>query len=269
MRILYLLLFLSLTVLGQSPREIQVIPNPKTLSDFDHQFKGCLENSECDQVMGMQLSRWKELIEKLNTTEMGGKKKAQVLESFRSKFGIPVEFYTFRKSQQGFKPLLYNSPCKAHNPKQEEQKVYRGTAFIKSLGPEKAIIWRDQAQIELPVKDMLLAQPVEVYRGTSTTRYYLPLGDQPLFIRNQELYVLKEEDGYFYILKVGTSGEWKIVDLDLSRLSEWESKRETVKCPLEKLKDVPEAFQHEFCKTVWDEDLKKTVVVKMFEGCAN
>jgi hypothetical protein len=34
----YLLLLLSLEVLGQGAPKIEVIPPPKTLEDFDHQF---------------------------------------------------------------------------------------------------------------------------------------------------------------------------------------------------------------------------------------
>jgi hypothetical protein len=163
MRVTFLLFFMSLSAFSQPGPEIQVIPNPKTIDDFEHQYKGCLENSECDQVMGLQLGRWKDLINKVKDEKMDASKKSQFMELFRAKYGIPVEFYTIQKSQQGFKPLLYNSHCKEHNPKEPKAKVLRGTAFLKSLTKEKAVVWRDQAQIEVPLGELLSPQPVIVY----------------------------------------------------------------------------------------------------------
>ncbi len=93
--------------------------------------------------MGHMLSRWKELGTKLKEIT-DTNKVAQAIELFRAKYGIPVEFYTNQKSQQGFKPVLYSSPCKAHNPKDQKEKVLKGIAFVKGISNEKAHIWRDQ-----------------------------------------------------------------------------------------------------------------------------
>ena len=262
----YLMFFLTISVFAQTTPQIEVIPAPKTIEDFEHQYKGCLANSECDQVMGLQLSRWKELVSKLSDPKMENNKKHQFIELFRSKYGIPVEFYTTQKSQQGFKPLLYNSPCKDHNPK-EGEKTLKGTAFIKSLTKDKAVIWRDQTQIEVPVGELLTPQPVTLYNESSSDIYYLPIGDQPLFIKDKSLHILKEDDGFFYLLKVSANGVWKIENLDYGRLSSWEDKREEVTCPKDPTNIAPKAFGVEFCKTIWNEDLKKTVVVKLRQGC--
>ena len=268
MRLTYLLIFITLSVSAQNKPRIQVIPNPQTLEDFDHEFKGCPENSECDQVMGHMLSRWKVLTSKLKETE-DAKKNAQALELFRAKYGIPVEFYTTQKSQQGFKPALYNSPCKEHNPKDPKdlkEKVLKGIAFVKSITNENAIIWRDQAQIELPLKDNMTPQPVKVYYDQGPVTYQLPIGEQPLFIKNRELYFLKEDDGLYFAVKVSEKGDWKIENLDMTQLSTLEDKREEVTCPKDPEK-APEAFTIGYCKSVWDVDAKKTIIVKMQQGC--
>lgn len=215
--------------------------------------------------MGIQLTRWKDLISKVKDEKIPPQKRSQFIELFREKYGIPVEFYTYQKSQQGFKPLLFNSSCKDHNPKDVSQKVLKGIAFLKSLSKDKATVWRDQTQIEVPT-DLLIAQPVTVYYPEGTKTYYLPINDQPLFLKNKEMYVLKEEDSFFYTLKVQENGEWKVTDLDMSRLSEWEDKKQNVTCPKDK-NSAPKVFGTEFCKTVWDEDSKKEVTVKMREGC--
>lgn len=266
MRVSYLLFFISLSVFSQTPPQIQVIPNPKSIEDFDHQFKGCLENSECDQVMGLQLTRWKDLLSKVGDDKVEGSKKAQYIELFRAKYGIPVEFYTLQKSQLGFKPMLFDSHCKEHNPK-EGPKILKGTAFVKSLSKEKAVVWRDQAQIEVPVGELLVPQPVTVYEGTETQIYQLPIGDQPLYIKGKDLHVLREEDGFFYMLRVSLNGDWKVETVNTAKLSEWEDKRTEVVCPKETTKLNPGIFGIEFCKTVWNDDLKKIQVVKLRQGC--
>jgi hypothetical protein len=265
MRLTYLLIFLTLSAFAQNKPRIHVIPNPQSIEDFDHEFKGCPENSECDQIMGHMLSRWRQFITKLKEISDSGKT-AQALEAFRAKYGIPVEFYTGQKSQQGFKPVLNSSPCKEHNPKTPNEKVLRGMAFIKSITNEQAIIWRDHAQIELPLKDNMTPQPVKVYFDSGTVTYQLPLNDQPLFINNRELYILREEDGFYYTLKVSENGAWKIVNLDMTELSKWEDKRNYVDCPKDPVKG-PEIFTNGFCKSVWDVNAKKVIPVKMNQGC--
>lgn len=267
MTYIYFLLFITFGAMAQPTPKVQVIPNPESPEDFEHEFKGCPENSECDQVMGLQLSRWKDLISKLKNDEMPSSKKAAYLEVFRSKYGIPVEFYTNKKSELGFKPLYFNSSCKDHNPKIEENRTLRGIAFLKSLTSSKGMVWRDQALIEVPTDSLLVPQTTKVYYEDGTQDYYLPLSDQPLFIKNKELYVLKEEDDFFYVLKVSPSGEWKIVDLDFTKLSSWQEKKQNVPCPEDKNKKVPNLFGTQFCKSVFNEDTGKPVTVKMQLGC--
>lgn len=261
------LVLLSPSLLKAAP-EIKVIEGPKSLEDFEHEFKGCPANSECDQVMGHQMQNWQSMVKRLvNSESIPSSQKAAEVEEFRAKAGIPAEFYTNRKSQLGFRPFFFNSPCRDHNPKKEEDRVLRGTAFIKSITKDKAIVWRDQAQIEVPVGDLLTPQPVTVFTATGAENYYLPIDDQPLFIKDKSLHILKEDEGFFYVLKIDQKGEWKIVDVDLTRLSEWEDKREYVACPPEKEKKTPKQFGAVFCKKIWDEDNKKPVVVRMHAGC--
>ncbi len=261
------LLFLCLPLFAQAPRRIQVLPNPQKLEDFDHPVKGCPENSECDEVMGSMLARWSDLIGKLSDEKFEKAKIPNMLEAFRQKYGLPVDFYTYQVSQLGFKPLLYNSPCKEHNPKETEKRTLKGEAFLKSLSLEKAVVQRAETVMEVPTKDSLVVgQPVHVIGGL---KYILPLEDQPLFIKDKELIVLREVEGLYYALKVSTTGEWKVIPLDQTNLSQWEDKRETVTCPIEKVATPhPKEFNLEFCKNIWDEDQKKTVIVRMYQGCA-
>lgn len=262
----YLLFFISLSVFSQTKHQIEVIPQPKTIEDFDHQYKGCPENSECDQVMGLQLTRWKDLVKKLQGNDIPLNKKSQFLELFREKYGMPIEFYTVQKSQQGFKPLLFDSQCREHRPK-EGEKTLRGTAFVKSLSKDKAIIFRDQTQLEVPIGELLSPQKVEVFYGKEVIDYYLPLGDQPLFIKDKNLHILKEEDGLFYMLVISPKGNWKIESTDFSKLSQWEAYKTEVPCPKELIISPTKEFNIGFCKTVRDLNQNSNVVVQVKIGC--
>ena len=214
----------------------------------------------------MQLGRWKDLVRKLKDDDMSTTKKVQFLELFRAKYGIPVEFYTYQKSQLSFKPLLYNSSCRGHNLKEKEKQILRGSAFLKSLSSTEGVVWRDQTQIQVPVGELMVPQPVQIL-STEAVTYQLPLGDQPLFIKDKSLHVLREEDGLFYFLKIGRTGDWKIEDVDMSRLSFWEEKRENTNCPAEKEKTKSQYFESSFCKKIWDEDSKSSLTIKLNEGC--
>lgn len=264
----FFVLLLISPILSAAAPDIRVIEEPKSMEDFEHQNKGCPANSECDPVMGHQLQNWQTLVKSLSSPgNTPTAKKALEVEEFRAKAGIPAEFYTTIKSQQGFKPFFFNSPCKDHNPKKNEERTLRGSAFIKSMTGVKAIVWRDQAQIEVPVGELLTPQPVTVFTSTGAENYYIPIDDQPLFIKEKSLHILKEEEGYFYVLKIDPKGDWSIVDIDLTKLSEWEDKREYVACPEQKEKKTPKQFGATFCKTIWDEDSKRPVVVRMHAGC--
>lgn len=268
MRLPYLLFLYTLSAFSQSVPQIKVLPGPKSMEDYEHQYKGCPENSECDQVMGLQITRWKELIKRIKDDKIDGPSKIKFLELFREKYGIPVEFYTNQSSQLGFKPILFDSHCKDHNIK-DGKKILKGISFLKSISKEKAVAWRDQTQIEVPLGEIMIPQPVTVYEGTSTTVYQLPIGEQPLFIKNKELFVIQEEEDLFFALKIGPSGAWKIEYIDMSNLSTWDDKRSEVPCPKDKVDVTPKPFGVTYCKSIWNEDTKSSVVVKLHLGCPN
>lgn len=245
---------------------VEVLPSPQSYEDFEHQNKGCPENSECDEVMGLQLSRWKKLLTSLKSSSVSEEKKAQALEDFRKKYGIPVDFYTTIKSQQGFRPLYFSSPCPNHLSKDDSKRILKGSAFVKSFGPKSAIIWRDQAQLEVPIGELVRPQPVRAYFKEAPVDYLLPLGDQPLYLTGEHLHILREDDDVFYTLRISPDGDWRIVPTELSKLSLRESRRDNAKCPDEKTST--EIFKNDFCKSVFDEKEESSVIIRMHQGCA-
>jgi hypothetical protein len=266
MFLVYLLFFGVSFAQAKLQGPVEVLPSPQSYEDFEHQNKGCPENSACDEVMGLQLTRWKKLLHSIKNSKDSEEKKAQLLDEFRNKYGIPVDFYTTIKSQQGFKPLYFNSPCSHHNFKDDSKKILKGTAFLKGLSSKSATIWRDQAQMEVPTEELLKAQHVRVYSNDGPEDYYLPLNDQPLYLAGKHLFVLREDDDVFYTLRISQEGEWKIVPTEFSKLSSREERRDNAKCPDEKTSD--EIFKIEFCKSVYDESLDKSFIMRMHQGCA-
>ena len=262
MGLIYLLLIFSFSSFGQAIPQVNVLKNPESLEDFKHEIKGCPENSECDQIMGHMFTQWNKLIEKIRTDK--STKSMQLLEQYRKKYGIPVEFYTNHKTKNVFGPALYNSSCKHHNPK-EGEKIFRGISFMKGTTDKVAIIWRDQAQHEIPLEKNIFLQELKIYYPGSIITYRIPLLDQPLYVENKNIFILKEEDGFYYLLKITPQGQWNIIPINFSRLSYFENKKSEVKCPIvEKASDI---FETHFCKSVWDDTTKQNVIYRSEMGC--
>lgn len=260
---LYLLIFLLISSPIYGNPQVRVLLEASSPQQFIHQNPGCLENSECDQVMGHQLARWSKLI---GGETADAKTKRGLLSRHLKEHGIPTEFYSVQKVNRFFKPMLFNSPCRNHNPK-EGEKTLRATAFLKSLTPQKAIIWRDQTQIEYQPDEQLVAQPIRVYFDKTPTTFMTGLDDQPLFIKDRKLYILKEYEEEFFLLEVTEDGNWEIIDMDLTKLTFFEDKKIHMECP--KDNKVPKEFNVQFCKGIWDETQRKLIPVEMHQGCAN
>lgn len=259
----YLLLFFLFSSRIEAQTPIKVLPEVSSPHEFIHQNPGCLENSECDQVMGHQLNTWSKVLKEASSPK---DKSARLARELKER-GIPVEFYTVAKVKNFFKPMLFNSSCRHHNPK-EGEKIFRGTAFLKSLSLNKAIIWRDQTQIEYRPDQQLVAQPIKVYFSETPTTYLSALDDQPLFMRNNKLYFLKEYDEEFFLLEVSANGDWEIVEMDLTKLTYYEDKKTNIDCPNNKIENS-QAFEVKYCKGIWDETTSKLIPVEMYQGCAN
>lgn len=260
----YLVIFFMTSPFLWAGPQVRVLPETSMPHEFIHQNLGCLENSECDQVMGHQLHHWSKLIKNPN---LKGKTKREELSKHLKNFGIPTDFYATEKENRIFKPMLFNSHCRNHNPK-EGEKTLRATAFLKSLSQDQTIIWRDQTEIQYRPDKHLMAQPLKVYFQATPITFMTSLDDQPLFIKDGKVYILKEYEEEFFLLEITANGKWQIIDMDLSKLSFYEDKKTHISCPNSK-EDMPEAFMVKFCKGIWDESQEKLIPVEMYQGCAN
>lgn len=249
--------------------DIHLLPQESSGLEGDHLNSGCPENSECDQVMGIQLKRWQNLLKNLQAREKDPKKQAAFIQGHLDLYGVPAEFYTHNKSAHSFKPLYYNSACAEHNPKgKPADKVLRGMSFIKGTKNKNALLWRDQASLEIPVNDQLDLAPLDIAYDDQLKTYLVPLEEEPLFISKDGPVFLREYDGFFYILLVKDSGEWKIGVMDFMTLSSFEEKKRAINCPQkEKAPKLTGPFNLILCKEIWDDAAKKTRPVYLRRGC--
>lgn len=240
--------------------------NPESLDDFAHPNKGCPENSECDQVMGSMLQKFKILVEKLDSGEFDQNYKAKEMEKFRISFGLPVNFYTQQKADQSFKPLLHTTPCKNHNPRDKTlSQILLGEAFIKKIDSKKGFIQRGNTLHEIPIGELFAPAPVEVFFDSRPLKFYIPLGDKPLYIKDKSLIILREVEGFYYVLKISSNGDWQVIPFDMSLIGQYSEKNTKVECALDK--SLSPTFDTNYCENIWSEDLKKTILVKYYRGC--
>lgn len=249
--------------------QIHLLPQESKGFEGDHQNSGCPENSECDQVMGLQLKRWQNLLRNLQDKEKDSKKQVKFIQGFLDLYGVPAEFYTNSKSAQSFKPLYYNSPCREHNPKDKPlEKVLRGMSFIKKTTPTGVVIWRDQATLEIPLSDQIQLAKLDIQEEGTLKSYYIPLDEEPLYLSKDGPVFLREDDGLFYGLQILNSGDWKIAGLDFTNLSFFESKKKMVDCPKNDKTPLLEGpFHTVICKEIWDHSAKKNRLAILRRGC--
>ncbi|GEM_PF-1351753 len=274
----YLVLFmLSTTIIWantnkkeNSDLEIHLLPQETKGLDGDHIFTGCPENSECDQIMGLQFQRWQNLLRNLQAKEKDPKKQTQFLQGFLDLYGVPAEFYTNLRTTKSFKPMYYNSPCRDHNPKGKPlERILRGTSFIKKTTATSVTIWRDQATIEIPVSDEIRLAKLDIINDDSSLSYLVPLEEEPIFVTKDGPVFLREDDGLFYGLQIQNSGDWKIITLNFTNLSFYESKKNLLDCNKYKTRPTASApFETIICKEVWDDSLKKNRPIVLRRGCS-
>lgn len=273
----YLVLFaLSTTIIWANTNkkeennlQIHLLPQETKGFDGDHQNSGCPENSECDQVMGLQYKRWQNLLRNLQLKEKSSQKQGQYVQGHLELYGIPVEFYTTHKSAKTFRPIYYNSPCREHNPKDKPlERVLRAMSFVKKTSKDTVTIWRDQAQLEIPFSDDLVFADLDITTDEGVQTLKVPLDEEPLYLTKNGPVFLREDDGLFYALQIDYNGVWKVINLDMTTLSNYESKKRSTQCgEKEKGPKLSGPFNVAICKDIWDDSAKKLRPVVLRRGC--
>ncbi len=274
----YLVLFmLSTTILWANTNktedkdlQIQILPQETKGFDNDHENSGCPENSECDQVMGLQYKRWQNLLRNLQLKKSTPQKITQFIQGHLENYGIPTEFYTTHKSAKSFKPISYNSPCRDHNPKGKPlERVLRGISFVKKTTKDSAVIWRDQAVLEVPLNEDFNLADLTIQTDSGEQNLKLPLDEEPLYLNKDGAVFIREDDGLFYALQIQFSGEWKIVNVDMTNLTNFDSRKRSIECGTkEKAPKLSGPYTYAICKEIWDDSAKKLRPIILRRGCS-
>lgn len=236
-------LIASLILISHSLFAVGVM-DPK-VQEFEHENPGCPINSECSEDMGKLLSQW------LKALEGAKASKTKKLNEFRKKYGSPIQMMAQKEIYESADPVMWNSRCKFHNPKNPNNTVYRGFVFLKE-------------KIELENASFT---PVYVYEGTEKKKYLIPYGDTVALIQNDELIVLKDYEDHFYKIAIKPDGSYRFIDLpNQTTRNALAKKIKDYKCPEERSADKI-YFSKYFCQRVLDLDSNQLKTIQVAWSC--
>lgn len=252
--------------------------NAVTEEDFEHENLGCPENSECTEEMGKQRKEWLNLLsqikkEKLDQTP---EKMVQKLNVFVKDHGLLIDFLTTKTSFNQFSPILFESPCSLHNPKNNSHKIYIGTAFIKNISANETTLQLGTNKHLLPQSSQFMLDPVYVFSEKEKKfqqKFYLSHHEKPLYLDQGNLVTIREEEGLFYGVKYSTK------NIEIVRIKSKEELKiqdyvQDSECP-----KYPEAdefikkdfhgqyFQDSYCQRIYDIQKKSFHIIKLYWSC--
>lgn len=232
-----------------------------------HVHKGCPENSQCDAEMGQLLESWKNSAARWAQFKGPSSVLNQELALRVRTTGWPTEFYAHEAISSTLAPILYTSSCSQHRRPEAQTVLLRAQAFVKGSDAGDLIAVKGKTEYRLKLSDSLLAQTVIHHRpGRPPVRFYLPLGERPLYIDNDELVTLAESEDFYALLTIPRSGPWRASALTTEPVSDYQEAQADVACP----KEAPSSlagFQKTYCRSISDKNLKPNGVVQLFWDC--
>lgn len=265
--ILFSLFFRALPLFAQT----QTAEPAKSLTyqDFAHPNKGCPENSDCDEVMGKLLDKWKKLAERWES-DLPRSTKVKEMQLQLSQFGWPVEFYVKSQAKSGLNPILLSSTCSLHNPKDKpNDRIWRGQAFVRGTEGELVLFSRGDTEFKIKQADLFHLRPVIVYENDQPPKkFFLPIEENPIYLEKGKLQVVVESEGVYAMLGIPTDGLWEVHLSPESGLSEYFEDRTDVDCPKDAAKTEAPWFQFTHCQKLMNKDTGKAVVAQYFSACA-
>jgi hypothetical protein len=240
MKIILFFAFLITTLSAQnfSDKHLHKLEKQKDWSyqDLTHENPGCLENSICSKENGIKVSKWND-----------SSNKVSALKSFKKKWGLPIQVLVAKSESETLDPILYNSRCNLHNPKDTNKKIYKGILFLRNDPKSSAII--------LP----------KVKNHTTGKEYNVPYGDQPLFIKDNKLYLTSDFESKDFSISITSSGKWVLQKIDPSMLEKSVRLKESLDCK----KSFPSDsyFTGSYCTQIWNFSEKKLNMIEQQWSC--
>lgn len=212
---------------------------------MEHPNPGCPINSECSKTSGKLMQAWTTLTEKTNA-----KNTTKALKNFKQKNGLPIQILARKDIYQKADPILWNSRCEIHNPKNPNKTIYRGYLFLKKLKHDQAVF-----------------TTVDLYEGKKKTRYNIPYGDQISVIKNNQLIVLKDYEDFYYKLAISPNGDFQPVSLPNSLVQKALNRKiKEIECPDEQEIDE-DFFKKSYCQKVLDLDTNRLRLIQFSWSC--
>lgn len=258
-----------------------------TLDDFEHQNKGCPENSDCNVNMGKHRTLWLNLFKsfpKIPVMPENNKlmNHVQEIEKFRKANGIPADFFTNSAGGDRFSPILFDSSCEQHNPKKDKkgniisgEKILLATSFVKNTENGQAHLTVLDTKHDIPLGELAYFDPLYIIskKPATTTLYWVPHGEKPLYVDGDAIVFLREHENFYYGLKIFPTGEWQVTEIKPGQ--ELDEKINDEACPkneiVEKYKNSPEFKKYyldQFCQTIYDLQSKSLKTMAIFWSCS-
>ncbi|MFT6630184.1 MAG: hypothetical protein ACJAS4_000118 [Bacteriovoracaceae bacterium] len=223
------------------------VADPSTgLGSIGHEIPGCPINSSCSVNSGKAIVNWEKFLKTINE-----KNKVKKLKTYLKKHGLPLDFLTKKETKISLDPIMWNSRCEIHNPKNRHQNIFKGRKFLKTISKSEHMIFT----------------PITVYNGKTELKYLIPYQDQPVLIKNGKIVTIKDYDDFYYQLAISNEGEISIENIPPSTIRFAHDKKLTeFKCPTEMLIDNT-YFKKSYCQKIYDLDKKKLVTIQYGWSC--
>lgn len=243
--IIGLISIITTNAMAITPEHEEQLKVKKEISymDLAHENPFCPENSYCSKANGKKFEQWQKLTE--NLPEKNQYKK---LEHIRNELGLPIQFLTNEKSKISIDPIIWNSRCEIHNPKDKKETIYKAIQFYRND----------------PKSEFVNLVPIKIH-GEKELDFRIPYGEQPLFIWKNKLYLTSDYEDIFFSLAIDTNGQWEVVKLPQSLTEKASLTREDIKC--EKKFKPNQYFSSSYCEKIWNEDTKTFSIIEQMWSC--
>lgn len=204
-------------------------------------FDGCPENSYCKKETGINRKKWIEQLKDFSS----GKISEQKLNTFiQAEYGFPISGWAQETASLLPNILMWDSPCKQHQ--NSNNKYYISELFRKNFNPS-----------ELKEYPPIFFSRAIVLDNNKITSYTIPRGDAPLYMKDGNLYFLREEEGIFYGLLIGKDGAIRLTKNQTSSNppKETECTKDQIAMFLREAPS-PNFYQGHYCKEIWDQTSK-------------
>jgi hypothetical protein len=235
-----------MNIWAMSEGHIERLKSQKSISytDLKHENPNCPENSICSKANGKKVKYWNDRTNGRNIKDITRK-----AEKIRSEIGLPVLFLTTQGSNKAIDPIMWNSRCRSHNPKDKTKTIFKAVKFFRND----------------PKSEHVNLVTINTVKRKNNITFKIPYEAQPLLIWKGKIFFIQEFDDVLFHMSISKKGKWKAEYIPTSILSKARFEREDTKC---KLTQKPNQFYNtSYCTNVWNADLKAKETLEHSWSC--